>query len=157
MAYVPKILAFAGSTRADSYNKKLVKVAMHGAEAAGAQVTYLDLRDLNLPLYDGDLESSEGLPAGARKFKDLLLANDGIMISSPEYNSSISAVLKNAIDWASRPVPGEKPLQAFVGKVAGLMAASPSALGGLRGLVALRYILGNIQVIVLPEQLALGQ
>src|SRR5689334_22796808 len=100
MAHVPKILAFAGSTRTDSYNKKLIKVAIKGAEAAGAQVTYLDLRDLNLPLYDGDLEASEGLPAGARKLKDLLLANDGIMISSPEYNSSISGVLKNAIDWA---------------------------------------------------------
>src|SRR5437879_5724181 len=100
MAYVPKILAFAGSTRRDSYNKKLVKIAIKGAEAAGAQVTYLDLRDLNLPLYDGDLEVSEGLPPGARKFKDLLFANDGIMISSPEYNSSISGVLKNAIDWA---------------------------------------------------------
>ena len=157
MAQTSRILAFSGSTRTDSYNKKLVKVAMRGAEAAGAQVTYVDLRELELPLYDGDLEQAQGLPAGARRFKDLLLANDGLLISSPEYNSSISAVLKNAIDWASRPVPGEKPLQAFVGKVAGLMAASPSALGGLRGLVALRYILGNIQVIVLPEQMVLGQ
>src|SRR4051812_45824702 len=113
MVYVPKILAFAGSTRTDSHNKRLIKVAIKGAEAAGAQVTYVDLRDLNLPLYDGDFETSEGLPAGARKFKDLLLANDGIMISSPEYNSSISGVLKNAIDWASRPAPGEKPLECF--------------------------------------------
>jgi chromate reductase len=156
MAYVPKILAFAGSTRADSFNKKLVKVAIKGAEAAGAQVTYLDLRDLNLQLYDGDLETKEGLPAGARKFKDLLFENDGIMISSPEYNSSISGVLKNAIDWASRPVPGEKWLEAFTGKAAVLMSASPSALGGLRGLVTVRLLLGNIGVTVLPDQVTVS-
>jgi chromate reductase len=156
MTYAPKILAFAGSTRRDSYNKLLIKVAMRGAEAAGAQVTYLDLRDLNLPLYDGDLEVAEGLPPGARKFKDLLLANDGIMISSPEYNSSISGVLKNAIDWASRPVPGKKPLGEFKGKTAVLMSASPGASGGLRGLVTVRSLLGNIGVIVLPEQVTVS-
>jgi chromate reductase len=156
MAYVAKILAFAGSTRTDSYNKKLIKVAMRGAEAAGAQVTFLDLRDLNLPLYDGDLEASDGLPPGARKFKDLLLANDGIMIASPEYNSSISGVLKNAIDWASRPVPGEKGLEGFTGKAAVLMSASPGALGGLRGLVTVRSLLSNIGVTVLPEQVTVS-
>ncbi len=157
MAYVPRILAFSGSTRKDSYNKKLVKVAMQGAESAGAQVTYVDLRELELPLYDGDLEEAQGLPPGARRFKDLLLANDGLLIAAPEYNSSISGVLKNAIDWASRPVPGEKPLEAFSGKVAGLLAASPGMLGGLRGLVAVRSLLSNIQVIVLPDQLAVNQ
>jgi chromate reductase len=156
MTYAPKILAFAGSTRKDSYNKLLIKAAMRGAEAAGAQVTYLDLRDLNLPLYDGDLEAAEGLPPGARKFKDLLLANDGIMISSPEYNSSISGVLKNAIDWASRPVPGEKWLEGFTGKAAVLMSASPGALGGLRGLVTVRSLLSNIGVTVLPEQVTVS-
>jgi NAD(P)H-dependent FMN reductase len=157
MAYTPKILAFAGSTRTDSYNKKLIKVAIRGAEAAGAQVTYLDLRDLALPLYDGDLEATDGLPPGGRKFKDLLLAHDGLMISSPEYNSSISAVLKNAIDWATRPVPGEAPLQGFTGKVAVLMSASPGASGGLRGLVTVRSLLGNIGVIVLPEQVTIAK
>jgi chromate reductase len=156
MSYTPKILAFAGSTRAGSYNKKLIKVAITGAEAAGAQVTYLDLRDLDLRLYDGDFEDSMGLPPGGRKLKDLLLSHDGIMISSPEYNSSISGVLKNAIDWASRPVPGERPLEAFDGKVAVLMSASPGALGGLRGLATLRSILGNIKVIVLPDQVAVS-
>lgn len=156
MAYVPKILAFAGSTRMESFNKKLVKVAMHGAEASGAQVTHLDLRDLALPLYDGDLESSSGLPPGALKFKELLLANDGFLISSPEYNSSISGVLKNAIDWASRPGGNAAPLAGFNDKVAVLMSASPGALGGLRGLVTLRSILGNLKTIVLPEQVAVS-
>jgi chromate reductase, NAD(P)H dehydrogenase (quinone) len=151
----PKILAFSGSTRSDSYNKKLIKVAVRGAEAAGAEVTYVDLRDLALPLYDGDLEA-EQFPESALRLKELMFAHDGIMVSSPEYNSSISGVLKNAIDWASRPRPNEKPLQAFDGKVAVLMSASPGALGGLRGLVTLRSILGNIKVLVLPDQIAVS-
>lgn len=152
----PKILAFAGSLRKESYNKKLVKIAAAGATAAGADVTYLDLRDLPMPIFDEDLEASEGMPANARKFKELLKSHQGLLISSPEYNSSLSAALKNSIDWASRPASGEPPLVAFAGKVAGLMAASPGALGGLRGLVVLRMLLGNIRVIVLPEQIAVS-
>ncbi|HYG76540.1 MAG TPA: NAD(P)H-dependent oxidoreductase [Planctomycetota bacterium] len=154
MAYTPRILAFAGSLRTGSFNKKLVQVAAAGARAAGADVTYVDLRDLPMPVFDEDLEAKDGLPPNARKFKDLLLAHQGLLISAPEYNSSITAVLKNAIDWASRPVPGEAPLGCFDGKVASLMAASPGALGGLRGLVTVRSILGNIKVIVLPDQIA---
>ncbi|WP_392482038.1 NADPH-dependent FMN reductase [Nostoc sp. C110] len=154
MASPPKILAFAGSTRIDSYNKKLVKIAAAGAKAAGAEVTYIDLRDLPLPLFDEDLEAQEGLPANARTFKDLMISHQGLLIASPEYNSSLTAVLKNAIDWASRPAPNEAPLAAFAGKVATIMSASPGALGGLRGLVHLRSILGNIKVLVLPDQVA---
>ncbi|MEH2367901.1 NADPH-dependent FMN reductase [Nostoc sp.] len=157
MASPPKILAFAGSTRIDSYNKKLVKIAAAGAKAAGAEVTYIDLRDLPLPLYDEDLEAQEGLPANARTFKDLLISHQGLLIASPEYNSSLTAVLKNAIDWASRPAPNEAPLAAFAGKVASIMSASPGALGGLRGLVHLRSILGNIKVLVLPDQIAVSK
>jgi NAD(P)H-dependent FMN reductase len=153
----PTIIAFAGSTRTDSYNKKLVKIALQGAEAAGADVTFLDLRDVPMPLYDGDLEEREGLPANARKLKDLLLAHQGLLIASPEYNSSLSGVLKNAIDWASRPVEGEAPLACFKGKVCSLMSASPGALGGLRGLVPVRSLLGNIGVIVLPDQVAVSK
>ncbi|MBN3874543.1 MAG: NAD(P)H-dependent oxidoreductase [Nostoc sp.] len=157
MASTPKILAFAGSTRIDSYNKKLVKIAASGAKAAGAEVTYIDLRDLPLPLFDEDLEAQEGLPANARTFKDLLISHQGLLIASPEYNSSLTAVLKNAIDWASRPAPNEAPLAAFAGKVASIMSASPGALGGLRGLVHLRSILGNIKVLVLPDQIAVSK
>lgn len=153
----PKILAFAGSTRADSYNKKLVQVAARGAEVAGAEVTVIDLRDFPMPLYDGDLEDREGMPEFGQKFKDLLIAHQGLLIASPEYNSSISGVLKNAIDWASRPADNEPPLIAFRGKVASLMAASPGGLGGLRGLVTVRSILGNIGVIVLPDQVAVSK
>jgi chromate reductase, NAD(P)H dehydrogenase (quinone) len=154
MTSTPRILALAGSTRTGSLNKRLVQIAATAARAAGVEVTYLDLRDLPLPLYDEDLETKEGLPANARKLKDLLLAHQGLLISSPEYNSSISAVLKNAIDWASRPVAGEAPLACFADKVAAIMSASPGALGGLRGLVHLRAILGNIRVLVLPDQVA---
>jgi len=154
MAVNPKILAFAGSTRTDSYNKRLVKIAANGARAEGAEVTLIDLRDFLLPLLDGDLESRDGLPPNARKLKDLFLAHHGLLISSPEYNSSISGVLKNVIDWVSRPAPGEAPLACFDGKVAAFISASPGALGGLRRLVHVRSILGNIKVLVLPDQVA---
>ena len=141
----PKILAFAGSTRTDSLNKKLARAAAAIAGEAGAEVTFVDLRDLALPLYDGDLEEASGLPEGARKLKALLRASDGFLIASPEYNSSVTAVLKNALDWASRAeTDDEPPLAAFRGKAAALLSASPGALGGLRGLVHLRAILGNM-------------
>ena len=154
MAYVPKILAFAGSTRVGSFNKKVVKIAAVGARAVGADVTLLDLRDLPMPLYDGDLEANESIPPNAKKLKEFLLAHQGLLISAPEYNSGITGVLKNAIDWASRSAPGEAPLACFVGKVAALMSASPGGLGGLRSLVHVRSILSNIHVLVLPEQVA---
>ena len=150
-----KVLAFAGSLRKESYNKKLVKIAAAAARAAGAEVTLLDLKELPLPVFDEDLEA-QGTPENARKLKALMIEQDGFLIAAPEYNSSITGALKNAIDWASRPSPGEAPfaLPAFRGKVATLMAASPGALGGLRGLVTVRSILGNIGVIVLPDQVA---
>ncbi len=159
MANTPKLLAFAGSLRRDSFNKKLVKLAADGARAAGAEVTCLDLADFPMPIYDGDLEAKSGLPEHARRFREALKSHDGLLISSPEYNSSVSAALKNAIDWASRPdpqIPGEPGLVAFGGKVAGIMSASPGALGGMRGLVHLRSILGNIQVLVIPEQVSVN-
>jgi chromate reductase, NAD(P)H dehydrogenase (quinone) len=153
----PKILAFAGSTRTDSYNKTLVKIAGAGAQAAGAEVTYIDLRDFPLPLYDADIEKKEGLPPHAKRLRDLLSQHQGLLISSPEYNSSISGVLKNAIDWATRAENGEGDLSCFSNKVAVIMSASPGGLGGLRGLVTVRSILGNIQVMVLPDQIAISK
>lgn len=153
----PRILAFAGSLRKESYNKKLVKIAAAAAQRAGAEVTCLDLRDYPLPVYDGDLEVASGLPENAQKLKKVFLEHDGLLLSCPEYNSSITAVLKNTIDWVSRPAPGEANLACFTGKAATLMGASPGALGGLRGLVHVRAIFGNIGVIVLPEQLAVSK
>jgi NAD(P)H-dependent FMN reductase len=156
MSQAPKILAFAGSTRDASYNKRLVRVAADGAREAGAEVAVIDLRDFPMPLYDGDLEANQGLPENARKLKALFLEHQGLLISSPEYNGGMSAVLKNAIDWASRAEEGEGGLAAYKDKVAGLMAASPGRLGGLRGLAHLRQILSNIGVLVLPQQHALS-
>jgi len=158
MTNSPKILAFAGSAREDSFNKKLVKIATEGAKAAGAEVTDLDLRDLPMPLYDQDLEAKEGLPGNVLKFKALMKSHQGLLIACPEYNSSITPLLKNAIDWASRPEPGEHPLalSCFRDKVAVIMSASPGGLGGLRGLVHVRSILENIGVIVLPDQKAIS-
>lgn len=153
----PKILAFAGSTRTDSFNKKLVQVASAGASETGADVTAIDLKDFPMPLYDEDLERNEGLPSTAQKLKDLMIEHHGFLISSPEYNSSISGVLKNTIDWTSRSRDGEPPLACFQDKIAGLMSASPGGLGGLRGLVHLRAILGNMGMIVLPNQVAVSK
>ncbi|MGI0101288.1 MAG: NADPH-dependent FMN reductase [Nitrosotalea sp.] len=157
MMLKPKILAFAGSTRTDSFNKKLVRISATGATEAGADVTVVDLRDFPMPLYDGDLEQKEGMPPAARKMKDLMLTHQGFLLSSPEYNSSISAVLKNTIDWTSRQSEGEASLACFKGKVAGIMSASPGGLGGLRGLVHVRSILGNIGVLVIPDQVAIAK
>jgi NAD(P)H-dependent FMN reductase len=157
MAANPKILAFAGSTRMDSFNKRLIRIAVAGARSAGAEVTLIDLRDFPLPLFDGDLESRDGLPPNGRKLKDLFLAHHGLLMSCPEYNSSITGVWKNTIDWVSRPVPGEAPLACFDGKVASIMSASPGALGGLRGLVHVRAILQNIKVLVIPDQVAVSK
>jgi NAD(P)H-dependent FMN reductase len=149
-----KIVAFAGSLRSGSFNKKLIRIAAAGARAAGAEVTEIDLRDLPMPLFDGDIERENGLPPNAKVFKRLLIENHGMLISSPEYNSAFPAVLKNAIDWASRLEPNDTPLVAFKGKVAGLMSASPGHLGGVRGLAVLRAILANIGTVVVPMQLA---
>jgi len=150
----PKILAFAGSARTDSFNKKMVKIAAEGARAAGAEVTFLDFRDLPLPLFDEDLEAAEGLPPNVLTLKSMMKASHGFLIACPEYNSSITPLLKNAIDWASRPEPNEPPLglTCFRDKVAVIMSASPGGLGGLRGLFHVRSILSSIGVLVLPDQ-----
>ena len=152
-----KILAFAGSTREESFNKKLVRVAAEAAREAGGEVTLVDLRDYPMPLYDGDLEAGEGFPDGSERLYEMMKAHRGLLIASPEYNGSVTAVFKNTIDWISRPRPGEPPLAAFTGKVAALVSASPGALGGLRGLVHARAVLGNIGVIVLPAQVAVSK
>ncbi|WP_374087398.1 NADPH-dependent FMN reductase [Methylomicrobium lacus] len=153
----PKILAFSGSARKNSFNQRLVKIAAQGAEQAGAEVTVINLADFPMPIFNQDDEAEHGIPEAARAFKQLLIAHDGFLIASPEYNSAFSPLLKNAIDWASRREGDEAPLLAYRGKVAAIMAASPGALGGLRGLVFLRLLLSNIGVTVLPEQQAIVQ
>ena len=153
-----RILGFAGSTRAASFHKKLVRIALGAAEKAGAETSFLDLQQLDMPLYCEDFEAANGMPASARTFRNELKAADGLLIASPEYNGAPSAVLKNAIDWSTRPDPEagkEPPLVAWRGKVAGLMSCSPGNLGGLRGLSQLRIILSGIGTMVLPDQAAI--
>ena len=152
-----KILAFAGSTRDGSFNNAIVKVAAQGAKEAGAEVTLISLADYEMPIFNEDEEAEFGIPENALAFKALLMEHDGFLIASPEYNSSYPALLKNAIDWASRMSEGEKPLQAFKGKVAGIMAASAGGLGGLRVLVVLRMLLENIGMVVNPNQKAIAK
>lgn len=149
-----RILALAGSTRTGSFNKKLIRVAAAAAQAAGAEVTLIDLRDFPMPLYDGDLEEKEGVPPNGKRLKELMKSHSGLLLSCPEYNSGITGVLKNAIDWASRQELEEPPLVCFKGKAAALLSASPGGLGGLRGLVHVRSILGNIGTLVIPDQVA---
>jgi chromate reductase, NAD(P)H dehydrogenase (quinone) len=150
-----KILFFAGSARTESFNKKLAKQAYELAVSKGADATFIDLRDYPMPIYDGDYEAEHSLPENAIKLKKLFVEHAGLFIASPEYNSSISPLLKNSLDWISRPhEPNEISLVAFAGKHAALAATSRGYFGGLRGLVPLRMMLGNIKVTVLPDQLA---
>jgi chromate reductase, NAD(P)H dehydrogenase (quinone) len=154
----PKILAFAGSLRKDSYNKKLVKIAIKGAQNAGAEVTYLDLKEFPLPVYDQEIEDSSGLPENALKLKKLLWDHKGFLIACPEYNSSMPAAFKNMIDWTSRNASAEEVyLSCFIDKVVTLMSASPGGLGGLRGLVHARSVFSNIYSLVLPQQKSISQ
>ena len=153
---VPRILAFGGSLRKDSYNQKLASIAAEGAREAGAEVTLIELRDFPMPLFDQDLEAEIGKPDQAKRLKELFLSQQGLIIASPEYNSSYSAALKNAIDWVSRgDSPDEPPISALAGKSAVIMATSPGGLGGLRGLVPLRMLLGNLGITLLPDQIAI--
>lgn len=152
-----KILAFAASLRAASWNRKLVRVAAAGAEAAGAEVTILDLKQYPVPVYDGDLEAAEGLPANVHKLKDVFKAHDGFLVSSPEYNASFPGMLKNLTDWLSRPRDGEKPFEIFANKPVAAMATSPGPIGGVRMLASLRAHFLHLQMIVIPQTYGLGK
>ncbi len=151
-----RILFLAGSARQNSINKMLAKEAYIIAKHLNIQGTFLDLADYPLPIYDEDLEDNEGLPKLAIDLKKVFIQHNKLFIASPEYNSSFSPLLKNALDWISRAhEQNEPPLSAFKGKIAAITAAAPGTLGGLRGLVPLRMMLENIDVMVTPEQLAI--
>ena len=150
----PRVLAFAGSLRRASLNKRVLKTAIRGAEAAGAEVTYIDLRDYPMPLYDSDEHDARGFDENALKLQGLLTQHDGLLIASPEYNGSLPAALKNAIDWASRPSDRYDRGKVFRGKVAAIMTASPGSLGGVRSLAHLRGVLTSVGVLVLPQEVA---
>ena len=157
MTATPRLLAFAGSLREGSYNRRLIPVLAEGARAAGAQVTLIELRDYPLPVYDGDIEAA-GMPAQARQLQQLMREHDGLLISTPEYNGSMPALIKNTLDWISRPMEdGRMGTALFQDKVAGIVSASPGALGGLRSLLGLRDALAKLGLVVVPQQVAVGQ
>lgn len=144
MANKPEVLLFAGSTRRDSINKKLIQKAAEIAKKDGAIVNVIDLKHFQMPLYDGDIEKEKGIPEHAKKFQALLIDSKVVIISTPENNASVSAVLKNALDWASRD-PGEKYTQkAFKGKLFVLLSASPADSGGSRALKHLEEIIRGL-------------
>ncbi|OUM02225.1 NADPH-dependent FMN reductase [Variovorax sp. JS1663] len=148
----PRILAFAGSSRAGSYNKKLAAVAAGHGRALGADVTLIDLRDFPMPIYDGDDEARAGLPPAAIRFRALLNEHQALLVASPEHNGSVTALLKNALDWASRTADGIDGLALFRGKTVGLVAASLSPFGGVRAVAHLRGILSKMGANVLADE-----
>lgn len=157
MAKKHKILAFAGSLREHSYSKRVVKTAIKGAESAGAEITYIDLRDFPMSIYNADDHIEKGFDENALKLQRLLIEHNGLLIASPEYNGSLSGALKNAIDWTSRPSNEFKMGEVFGGKVAGIMTESPGAFGGLRCLGHMRSILSILGVNVLPSEIAVSK
>ena len=146
-----KVLVFAASLRADSLNRKLAALTARLAEQAGATVDHASMRDFDVPLYDGDLESRDGIPRGAQELQRRLLASDAFIVSSPEYNGSMPGTIKNLIDWASRFRP-----QPFDSRHGLLISASPSLGGGNRGLWALRMPLEHLGARIFPDMFSLA-
>jgi NAD(P)H-dependent FMN reductase len=152
-----RLLFFAGSTRERSYNKKLARLAQHIATANGIEGVFVDLKDYPMPLYNGDLEAEQGPPQKAAEFKALLAEYQGVFIASPEYNSSVTPLLKNTIDWVTRVrAKGETGLEVYKTRVFAISGASPGYYGAMRSLLNLRQILAvGIGATVIPQQLAL--
>lgn len=155
MSQTLRILAFAGSARKESINKQLARVAAAEASDATTIGTWVDLKDFPIPLYDGDLEEKDGLPPAAQKLRELIKEHDALIIASPEYNGFFSPLLKNALDWVSRPQPGEERHAAYVGKPVLLLSATRGASGGARGLLQLRQQLVNLKAQPYPQEFLL--
>lgn len=152
------LLAFSGSIRKESCNKKAIALLARAATEAGAQVTTVDLTNYPMPLYDGDLEAKEGLPDNVKKLQKLVAEHDGLLIASPEYNGQPTPLLKNTLDWLSRAEKDNQKsgLKIFEGKVAAIISASPSQMGGVRGLPLTTLLLSNLGLLVIPQQVAIG-
>jgi NAD(P)H-dependent FMN reductase len=152
-----KVLALCGSTRRDSLNKNLLDVAAQGARDEGAEVTFISLGDYPLPLYDADLEKEYGSPGNAHALQEYLAAHDALLVASPEHNGGYTAMLKNAIDWMSRPAPNwQSGALLFAGKTAAVMSASPGPMGGIRSMLGMRGVLEKLGTLVIPQGFSLG-
>lgn len=151
-----KLLFFAGSAREASFNKRLARLGAEIAEANGIAATFADLGDYPMPLYDADLQALDGIPENAKKFEALMKVHTGVFIACPEYNASITPLLKNTLDWVSRVrIEGEEPLAVYKTRVFALGAASPGGMGGLRGVNVVRTTLElGLGALVLPDQFA---
>ncbi|HXG44449.1 MAG TPA: NAD(P)H-dependent oxidoreductase [Gemmatimonadales bacterium] len=147
-----RLFALAASLRRDSWNRKLIQVAVDLARRHGAEVDHADFREFDMPLYDADLQAAQGLPPGAQELGRRIAAAQGLLLASPEYNYSIPGPLKNAIDWVSRARP--MPLR---GRSALLLATSNGQFGGVRGLLQLRLVLEGLGVHVYPDMFPLPQ
>jgi len=157
MSERPRILAFSGSARGGSYNQQLLDVAVAALAEGPVPCTHIHLRDYPLPVYDGDLEASQGLPENAARLRELIAGHDAFLIASPEYNGLLSPLVKNTVDWSTRSPEGGADTSGWGGKWAALLAASPGALGGMRGLLSLRTLLTNLGCTVLASQVTLRQ
>jgi chromate reductase, NAD(P)H dehydrogenase (quinone) len=155
-----KLLVFAGSTRQNSYNRRLAKVVAQMAREAGAEVTHIELADFDVPMYNADLEA-RGTPADVMKLKQITFEHPAWIICTPEYNASYPALVKNTFDWISSPVKSDPvwkdDFRSTRGKVVGMLSASPGAFGGLRSQSHLAPLLLNLECWIAPKNFALGR
>ncbi|MGM0615774.1 MAG: NADPH-dependent FMN reductase [Pseudomonadota bacterium] len=149
-----KILVFAGSARTGSLNKCFAQLAAKRIEALGGEATFVDLKDYPCPLFDEDIEA-QGMPENVVKLREMLAEHDGVVISSPEYNGFITPLLKNTLDWLSRPDDNTPGLALFAGKPAGLLGASPGGLGGIRAMAGVQQLMHNLNLVVIPPAMTL--
>lgn len=156
MSAVPKVLVFAGSSRQDSLNKQLARLVARRIEALGGVATFVDLKDYPCPLFDEDIEA-QGMPENVLKLRELLADHQALFIASPEYNGFITPLLKNTLDWLSRPYEDTPGLALYSGKCAALVSASPGGLGGIRAMPLAQQLLANLGLIVLPQPMSLSK
>ena len=156
----PRILVIAGSRRREALSRRVAEACALAVRTAGAEVELIDLDDYPAPLYDGDLEAAAGLPEHVVRLQRRLHASDGLLVVNPEYNGSITPLLKNTLDWCSRPNPADSERsggKVYAGRAAAVVGSSPGALGGMRVLFHVRDILGYLGMYVIPQQLAVAK
>lgn len=156
----PRIVVMAGSRRREALSRRVAAACVRALEAAGAEVERVELDDYPAPLYDGDLEADSGLPEAIVRLQRVLHASDGVLVVNPEYNGSLTPLLKNTLDWCSRPNPADPERsggKVYAGRAAAAVGSSPGALGGMRVLFHVRAVLGYLGMQVIPQQLAVGK
>jgi NAD(P)H-dependent FMN reductase len=145
-----KILAFSGSSRKGSLNKKLLAIAVREGRAMGADITEIDLREFNLPIYDGDIETV-GIPESAKRLHAIFKQHNALLICTPEYNGGVAPLTKNSLDWVSRPMNGDANIAAIMGKAVTILSAAVGLVGGSRQQQQLRVSFQVMRCISVPE------